>query len=39
MLLYLLSQKIRQKVFEQIKLEDLTKETGYKTLLVYLDNI
>ena len=39
MLLHLLSQRktnIREKVFEQIKLEDLKKETGFKTLLEFL---
>lgn len=29
--------KIREKVFEQIKLEDLKKESGFKTLLEFLD--
>ena len=29
--------KIREKVFEQIKIEDLKKETGFKTLLEFLD--
>ena len=29
--------KIREKVYERIKLEDLKKETGFKTLLEFLD--
>ena len=29
--------KIREKVFAQIKIEDLKKETGFKTLLEFLD--
>lgn len=29
--------KIREKVFDQIKLEDLKKETGLETLIEFLD--
>ena len=32
-----MSQKSRKKDFEQIKLEDLKKETSFNTLLTFLD--
>ena len=33
-----MSQKLRNKDFEQMKLEDLKKETGFNTLLTFLNN-
>ena len=33
-----MSQKLRNKDFEQMKLEDLKKETGFNTLLIFLNN-